>query len=178
VVHPYNDWRIIAGQSTCAKELIEQVNDLDMIIAPVGGGGLLSGTALSAKYFGNRIRVLGAEPRNADDAYRSLISGVRQESIDPRTVADGLLTSLGELTFSVIKQHVEAILTVTEENIVAGMRHLWERLKQVVEPSGAVPFAALLEHREEIAGRRIGVILSGGNVDLENLPWQTPRQPI
>ena len=171
LVHPFNDLRVIAGQATAAMELLEDVPGLDLVLAPVGGGGLLSGTALAAHHFAPDTRVVGAEPVAADDAYRSLESGRIQPSIEPRTIADGLLTSLGELTFAVIRELVERIVTVSEESIVAAMRLVWERMKIVIEPSAAVPVAALLEEKLEVQGRRLGIILSGGNVDLDHLPW-------
>ncbi|GAP44589.1 threonine dehydratase [Lentimicrobium saccharophilum] len=172
-IHPYNDLRIIAGQATAAKEMIEEVNDLDLIMAPVGGGGLLSGTALSARYFGKHIRVIAAEPAGADDAFRSFTSGTFIPSVDPRTIADGLRTSLGSLTFPIIMENVDDIVTVSEEGIIEAMRLIWERMKIIVEPSSAVPLAAIIENKLNISGKRTGIILSGGNVDLENLPFKT-----
>lgn len=171
LVHPYNDLRIIAGQATVAKELLEDVPDLDLLLAPVGGGGLLAGTALAAAYFSPSARVMGAEPAGADDAARSLAAGEILPSVAPRTIADGLLGSLGDLTFPVIRRLVERIATVDDEEIVSAMRLVWERMKIVVEPSAAVPVAALLAGGLDVAGRRVGVILSGGNVDLTRLPW-------
>jgi len=170
-IHPYNNPGIIAGQGTCALELLEQVSDLDMVIAPVGGGGLLSGTALSCHYLRPEIRVIAGEPKGADDAFRSLRDGRIYPSENPRTVADGLRTSLGTLTFPIIRRHVERIVTVEEDSIVAAMRHIWERMKILVEPSAAVPFAAILEEGFDARGKRIGIVLSGGNVDLDTLPW-------
>ncbi len=170
-VHPYNDPNVIAGQGTAALELLQDVPDLDVVMAPVGGGGLLSGTAIAAAGLSPRTRVVGAEPAAADDACRSLKEGRIVPSVDPRTVADGLLTSLGTLTFAAIRKHVAEIVTVSEEAIVAAMRQVWERMKIVIEPSSAVPVAALLEGAWEAAGQRIGVILTGGNVDLDELPW-------
>ncbi|MCB9231683.1 MAG: pyridoxal-phosphate dependent enzyme [Bacteroidia bacterium] len=170
-VHPFNDYRIIAGQATAAYELIGEVPGLDIIMAPVGGGGLLSGTALSTYYFSPGSQVIAAEPAGADDAKRSLIRGHIVPSEHPKTIADGLLTSLGEKTFEIIRTYVNEILTVTEENIIRAMRLHWERMKIVVEPSGAVPLGALLERKSDWEGKRIGVIISGGNVDLNNLPW-------
>jgi threonine dehydratase len=172
MIHPFNDRRIIAGQGTAALELIEQIESLDMLVAPVGGGGLLSGTALAAHHFAPEIEVWGAEPKEADDAFRSLQSGEIQPSAAPKTIADGLLTSLGELTFGVISRHAQGIVTVTEEEIVETMRTFWERMKMLIEPSAAVPVAALASGRLEAEGKRIGVILSGGNLDLDRLPWQ------
>ncbi len=173
VVHPYNDYRVIAGQGTAALELLEEVPDLDVIIAPVGGGGLLSGTAIAAKGLSPNIRVLGAEPEMADDAYRSLQAGRILPSENPRTIADGLLTSLGTLTFTIIQQHVDQVVTVSEAGIIAAMKFVWERAKIVIEPSAAVPVGLLWERKLDLSGLRVGVILSGGNVDLERLPWQT-----
>jgi len=170
-VHPYNDYRVIAGQGTAALELLEDVPALDVVMAPVGGGGLLSGTSLLVSELSPTTRVIGAEPEGADDAYRSLQEGRIIPSIDPKTVADGLLTSLGDLTFPIIQAHVQQILTVGEEAIIAAMRHVWERMKIVIEPSAAVPVGALLESKIDLTGERIGVILSGGNVDLDRLPW-------
>jgi threonine dehydratase len=172
-VHPYNDWRIIAGQGTCALELLEQATDLDVVMTPVGGGGLLSGTALCVAGARPGARVIAAEPTGADDAARSLAAGEIIPSVDPDTVCDGLLTSLGDKTFSVIREHVEAIWTVTDEEVIAAMRLIWERLKIVVEPSACVTLAAVLARPEEVAGKRIGLVLSGGNVDLDRLPWMT-----
>jgi threonine dehydratase len=171
LVHPFDDPRIIAGQATAAKELIEDVGGLDLILAPVGGGGLASGTALAAHHFSPATAVVAAEPAGADDAWRSLRAGSVQPSIRPNTIADGLLTQLSELTFSVIRRHLQAIVTVDEEAIVEAMRWVWERMKIVVEPSAAVPVAAVMDGRVEVAGKRVGILLSGGNVDLSQLPW-------
>jgi threonine dehydratase len=170
-IHPYNNPGIIAGQGTCALELLEQVSDLDLVMAPVGGGGLLSGTALSCHYLRPDVRVIAGEPKGADDAFRSLRDGRIYPSENPQTVADGLRTSLGTLTFPIIRRYVERIVTVEEESIVAAMRHVWERMKVLIEPSAAVPLAAILEGGIETGGKRIGIILSGGNVDLDSLPW-------
>ncbi|MEI6889140.1 MAG: pyridoxal-phosphate dependent enzyme [Bacteroidales bacterium] len=170
-IHPYNDTRIIAGQATAALELIEEIPGLDIILAPVGGGGLLSGTALSAYYFDPSAQVIAAEPEQADDAFRSFVSGTLIPSVKPETIADGLRTSLGSLTFPIIRKHVNAIVTVSEESIVRAMMFIWERMKIIVEPSSAVPFAAIMENKINVKGKRIGLIFSGGNVDLNNLPW-------
>jgi threonine dehydratase len=170
-VHPYNDPRIIAGQGTAALELVEDVGCLDVVLAPCGGGGLLSGTAVAVTELLPRARVIGAEPAGADDARRSLEAGVIVPSISPRTIADALLTSLGELTFAVISDRVERIITASDEAIVSTMRLVWERMKIVIEPSSAVPLAALRESGLDVAGKRVGIIISGGNVDLERLPW-------
>lgn len=171
-VHPYNNYRVIAGQGTAALELLEEVPDLDVILTPVGGGGLLSGTAIAAKEISPRIRVIAAEPECADDAYRSLQAGKIIPSEHPKTIADGLLTSLGTLTFPIIQKRVEQIVTVSEVGIIAAMKFVWERAKIVIEPSSAVPVGLLWEHRIDLSGLRVGIILSGGNVDLEKLPWQ------
>lgn len=172
-IHPYNNYSIIAGQATAALEIIQDLGSTDFILAPVGGGGLLSGTALSAHYFGKNIQVIGCEPKGADDAYRSLKEGRILPSVQPRTIADGLLTSLGTRTFPIIKEFVSEILTVSEENILLAMRLIWERMKIVAEPSAAVPLAAVLEHPTIFKGKRVAIILSGGNVDLERLPFSS-----
>jgi threonine dehydratase len=172
VVHPYDDERVIAGQGTAALELCDEVPDLDVVIAPVGGGGLLSGTALAVRGVSPGTCVLGAEPEMADDAFRSMQAGRIIPSAYPETVADGLRTSLGELTFPIIQQYVDAIVTVSEADIIAAMRLTWERMKLLIEPSAAVPLAAILSGRAVPAGKRVGIILSGGNVDLDTLPWR------
>jgi threonine dehydratase len=169
MVHPYNDERVMAGAGTAAKELIEEVGELDMVLAPVGGGGLLSGTAVSVKQLCPKAVLWGVEPAGADDAYRSMQAGKLIPQLDPCTVADGLRTSLGEKTFAVIVSRVDDIVLVSEAEIVSSMRFLWERMKTVVEPSGAVSLVPLLQRRlPEYAGRslKVGVIISGGNVDL------------
>lgn len=172
VVHPYNDERVIAGQGTAALELLEEVPNLDVIIAPVGGGGLLSGTAIAATEIKHDIRVIAGEPEMADDAYRSIELGRIVPSVKPKTVADGLLTSLGALTFPIIQQRVEQIVTVSERGIIDAMRFVWERVKIIIEPSAAVAVAVLWEKKIDLRGLNVGVILSGGNVDFEKLPWQ------
>jgi threonine dehydratase len=172
VVHPYNDERVIAGQGTATLELLEDVPDLDVIIAPVGGGGLLSGTAIAATELRKGIRVIAGEPELADDAYRSIQSGQILPSLKPQTIADGLLTSLGNLTFPVIQERVERIVTVSEQGIIESMKFIWERAKIVIEPSAAVAVAVLWERKVDLSRLRVGVILSGGNVDLNKLPWQ------
>jgi threonine dehydratase len=173
VVHPYNDERVIVGQGTAALELMENVPDLDVIIVPVGGGGLLSGTSIAAREVKNGIRVIAGEPEMADDAYRSLQSGAILPSIKPTTIADGLLTSLGTLTFPIIQQRVERIVTVSERGIIDAMKFVWERVKIIIEPSAAVAVAVLWEKKIDLRGLNVGVILSGGNVNLEKLPWQS-----
>ena len=173
VVHPYNDERVIAGQGTAVLELLEEIPGLDVIIAPVGGGGLLSGISIAATEMKRGIRVIGAEPEMADDAYRSLQAGVIIPSVKPQTIADGLLTSLGTLTFPTIQQHVEQIVTVSEQGIMDCMRFVWERLKIIIEPSAAVAVGVLWERKINLIGLKVGIILSGGNVDLERLPWHS-----
>jgi threonine dehydratase len=170
-VHPYDNERVIAGQGTAALELLDSVPDLDVIIAPVGGGGLLSGTAIAATETKPGIRVIAGEPEIADDAYRSLKEGKIQPSDNPKTIADGLLTSLGKLTFPIIKERVEQIVTVSEQGIIDSMRFIWERAKIVIEPSAAGAVAVLWEKKIDFTGLKVGVILSGGNVDLGKLPW-------
>ena len=170
-VHPYNNGKVIAGQGTAALELCAEVPDLNVILAPVGGGGMISGTALTAAACSAGTVVVAAEPKAADDAYRSLQAGMILPANDPNTVADGLRTSLGELTFAIMRSHVAQVVTVSEDSIVAAMHYVWERMKIVVEPSSAVPIAALLDGGLDLAGQRIGVILTGGNVDLLRLPW-------
>jgi threonine dehydratase len=174
-IHPYDNERIIAGQGTAALELLEDAPDLDVVMTPVGGGGLLAGTALAVKSVSPDIRVLAGEPAGADDAARSLAAGRILPSVNPDTVADGLLTSLGKRNFPIITEHVEAIWTVGDPEIIAAMRLLWERMKIIVEPSAAVCLAAVLDRPADVAGLRIGIILSGGNVDLERLPWPNPK---
>lgn len=171
LIHPYDDLAVMAGQGTAAAELLASIPDLDLILCPVGGGGLLSGTAVAAKTLKPSVRVVGVEPAGADDAARSFREGRILPSIKPDTIADGLRSSLGERPFAEIRRRVDDITTVSDELIIAAMRRIWEVMKIVVEPSGAVPYAALLTGRAELRGRRIGVILSGGNLDLERLPW-------
>jgi threonine dehydratase len=170
-IHPYNDYRIIAGQATAAMELLEDVPDLDVVMAPVGGGGLLSGTALVSHYLSPAAMVIAGEPLGASDAYRSFYSGHFVPSENPVTIADGLLTSLGTLTFPIITKYVKRIITVREESIVLAMKTVWERMKIIIEPSSAVPLAAILENRVDFEGLKVGIIISGGNVNLEKLPW-------
>lgn len=170
-IHAYDDLRVMAGQGTLALELLEDVPDLDVILAPVGGGGQLSGVAVAAKAVRPTIQVIGVEPTQADDAARSLKAGHIIPSTNPTTIADGLLTSLSERTFAEIRQHVDDIVTVSEQGIVSAMRRIWEIMKLVVEPSGAVPYSAVLEERVDVKQKRVGIVLSGGNLDLDKLPW-------
>jgi threonine dehydratase len=172
VVHPYNDERVMAGQGTAALELLEEIPDLEVIIAPVGGGGLLSGTCIAATELKKGIRILAGEPEMADDAYRSVQAGEILPSVKPKTIADGLLTSLGALTFPIIQARVEQVVTVSEQASIDSMKFVWERVKIIIEPSAAVAVGVLWEKKIDLAGLKVGVILSGGNVDLEKLPWQ------
>ena len=170
-LHPFNDYRIIRGQATAALEILDQVEDLDYIIPPVGGGGLSSGTALTTHYVSPKTKVICAEPEGANDAFRSLKDGKIYPSVNPKTIADGLLTSLGDKTFDLIQKYVSEIITVKEESIIQAMRTVWERMKIVIEPSSAVTLAAVMENKEKFAGKRVCLIFTGGNVDLDKLPW-------
>jgi threonine dehydratase len=171
LIHPYNDVRVMAGQGTAALELLEDAPGLDIVMCPVGGGGLVSGTAVAAKGVKPGIRVVGVEPSGADDAYRSFKSGKLVTDGTAHTIADGLRGRLGDKTFPEIRAHVDDIVTVSEDSIVQAMRALWETLKVVVEPSAAVPYAAIVERKLDVAGKRVGIILTGGNLDLDSLPW-------
>lgn len=171
LIHPYNNERVIAGQGTAAVELLEEVPDLDIIIAPVSGGGLLSGTAIASRSLRPSIRVVGAEPKNADDAYRSLAAGTIEPAAKTVTIADGLRATLCPLTFSILRERVDEIALLTEEEILSSMKLLWERLKLIVEPSGAVSAGIVLERKIRVEGKRVGIILSGGNLDLDHLPF-------
>ncbi len=169
LIHPFDNWDVIAGQGTAAWELLDQAGPLDVVVCPVGGGGLLAGTCVAVKGRSSSTRVIGAEPRAADDALRSLISGRIEPSHDPRTVADGLRTSLGERPFSVIRGQVDAIVTATEPEILDAMRFVWERFKMIIEPSCAVPVAPILNRQLPVEGLKVGIIITGGNVDLDPL---------
>lgn len=171
LIHPFNDARVIAGQGTATLELLREVPDVDAVIAPVSGGGLLSGTALASKGLRDGVEVFGAEPEQAADAYESLRQRRRITDMTPNTICDGLRAHLGPLTYEILSQNCEAILLASETEIAAAMRLVWERLKQAIEPSAAVPLAAILRHPDRFRGRRVGVILSGGNADLDALPW-------
>lgn len=170
-IPPFNHQDIIAGQSTASQELLEEIHDLDAIFAPVGGGGLLAGTALAAHRFSPRTKVYAGEPEGADDAYRSFYSGERVTELQAETISDGLRTCLGVLNFPIIQDLVSDIITVSDQETIEAMRLIYERLKIVIEPSCAVPFAAILQQKERFAGQKIGIILSGGNVDLAKLPF-------
>jgi len=170
-IHPYDDARVIAGQGTIALELLEEIADLDWLLLPVGGGGLASGVAVAAKAMRPGIRLIGVEPSGADDAQRSLASGVLAPPPQAATIADGLRGALSARTFELIRRHVDAIITVDDEAIVQAMRTLWQHLKIIVEASSAVPYAALYQQRLDVRNARVGIILTGGNVDLDKLPW-------
>ena len=170
-IHPYNNFAVIAGQGTAVKEMLEDETHFDIVLVPVGGGGLLAGSALSIKHLSPRTKLIACEPEGADDARRSFLKGEIIPSINPQTIADGLLTSLGERNFAIIKEHVDDIVTVSEESIIQAMRMVWERMKIVIEPSSAVPLAAILEEKVDAQDQKVGIIVSGGNLDLENLPF-------
>lgn len=170
-IHPSNNDDVIYGQGTAAMELLVDYPDLDFIFTPVGGGGLIAGTALAAKYFSTKCKVIGAEPKNVDDAYRSLQSGKIEFNHEGNTIADGLRTFLGDRNFPIIKENVDRIIRVDEEEIVGAMKLIWERMKIIIEPSSAVAFAALLKEKENFKNKNVGIIISGGNVDLQNLPF-------
>ena len=170
-IHPSNDNNVILGQGTACKELIEEHNDLEYVLTPVGGGGLIAGSALAAKYFSENCKVIGAEPFEADDAYRSLISGKIETNNTTNTIADGLKTQLGDKNFPIIQKEVHSIIRITEKEIIESMKIIWERLKIVCESSCALPLAAVIKNKEFFRDRKIGIIISGGNVDLNNLPF-------
>ena len=170
-VHPYNDPRVIAGQATCSKELLEQVSDLDAVIAPIGGGGMVSGTCLTLSNVAPEIKIYAAEPLNADDAARSFRAGHIIADDAPDTIADGLKVPLKDLTWHFVSNHVSDIFTATEAEIVDAMKLIWKTMKIVIEPSSAVPLATIIKNPDVFRGKRVGVILTGGNVDLDNLPW-------
>ncbi len=170
-VHPYNDPRVIAGQATCSRELLDQVAGLDAIIAPIGGGGMISGTCLTVSSIAPGVAIYAAEPKNADDAYRSFKAGQIIADDAPETVADGLKVPLKDLTWHFVSTHVTDVFTATEDEIIDAMKLTWKRMKIVMEPSCAVPLATILANPEVFRGRRIGVVITGGNVDLDNLPW-------
>jgi threonine dehydratase len=171
LVHPYDNFDVICGQGTASLELLIEKNDLDIVIAPIGGGGLMSGTATCVKGINNRIQVIGAEPLNANDAYISFTTGILTPSVNPQTIADGLLTSLSELTFSIIKENVDKVYTATEQSIIDCMLLIWERMKIIIEPSSATVLAIVKENPDVFRGKKTGLILSGGNVDFRKLPF-------
>ncbi|NLA50219.1 MAG: pyridoxal-phosphate dependent enzyme, partial [Bacteroidales bacterium] len=168
MIHPYDNFNVICGQGTAALELMNEISDLDIIVAPVGGGGLMSGTSTAARALGKNIKIAAAEPLNANDAWKSFTTGVLSPSVNPQTVADGLLTSLSELTFSIIRNNVDQILTVSEEAIIECMMLIWERMKIIAEPSAATVLAAVKENPGFFKGKRTGLIISGGNVDFRS----------
>jgi threonine dehydratase len=170
-IHPFNNFDVIAGQGTAALEFLEDYPDLEIILTPLGGGGLLSGTAIFCKESNYQTKVIGVEPKGADDAYRSLKAGKILPSINPQTIADGLLTSLGDRTFKVIRKYVDDIILVSEEAIVEAMKMVWERMKIIIEPSSAVPLAGILEHKKMFINKKTGIIVTGGNVDINKLPF-------
>ncbi len=170
-IHPSNNMDVIVGQSTATRELLKEYPDLDIVITPVGGGGLIAGTALAASCFGKDCKVYGGEPAGADDAYRSMISGKIETNITTNTIADGLISMLGDINFPIIRKHVEKIILVSEEEIIDSMKLIFERMKIIIEPSSAVAVAAMLKNKKEFSSKKIGVILSGGNVDLGRLPF-------
>ena len=174
-VHPYNDPRVIAGQGTCSKELMEQTDGLDAVVAPIGGGGMVSGTCLTLSNLAPEVKIFAAEPEQADDAARSFRAGHIIADDAPETVADGLKVPLKELTWHFVSNHVSDILTASEQEIVDAMRLIWARMKIVMEPSSAVPMATILKNRDVFAGKRVGIIITGGNVDLGKLPWSILR---
>ena len=171
LIHPYDNFNVICGQGTAALELLEEKNDLDVIIAPIGGGGLMSGTSACTRGISDKIAVIGAEPLNANDAWKSFKTGILTPSVNPLTIADGLLTSLSELTFSVIRKNVNDIFTVQEESIISSMKLVWERMKIIIEPSSATVLAVIKENPGFFKGKKVGLIISGGNVDLKKLPF-------
>ena len=171
VVHPYNDERIIAGQGTCAKELLEDYPEIQIIVSPVSGGGLLSGTLISAKEINGQVSVYGAEPVEANDAFRSLQNGEILPNETINTICDGLRAQIGTITFPIIQKHVKEIITLSEEEILNSMKMIWERLKIIVEPSCSISLAAIIKNKDKFSGKNVGLIMSGGNVDLNQIPW-------
>ncbi len=172
LVHPYNDYRVIAGQGTAALELLEDHPDLDIVMTPLGGGGLLSGTAIAAKGVNPKIMVIGAEPAGADDGYRGFKSGQMVTAATPDTICDGLRSLLGDKSFAAIRRHVDDVVLASEAGVMQAMRQTWEVMKIVVEPSGCTPLGAILDGNLDVKGKRVGIVLTGGNVDLDKLPWQ------
>jgi threonine dehydratase len=170
-VHPYNDPRVIAGQATCSRELMEQTDGLDIVVAPIGGGGMISGTCLTLSRLAPEVQIIAAEPEQADDAYRSFKAGYIIADDAPNTIADGLKVPLKDLTWHFVSHHVTDILTASEDEIIAAMKLTWQRMKIVIEASCAVPLATIINNKDRFAGKRVGVIITGGNVDLDTLPW-------
>ena len=170
-IHPSNDLDVILGQGTASKELIEKYGSFDHILVPIGGGGLIAGSALAAKYFGDNCTVIGTEPFEVDDAYRSLISGKIETNITTNTIADGLRTQLGDKNFPIILNEVKKIIRITEDEIIDSMKLIWQRLKIICEPSCSLPLAGIIKNKDEFKGKKIGVVITGGNIDLDNLPF-------
>ncbi len=170
-IHPYDNFDVIAGNGTIGLEILEDVKDLDYVIVPIGGGGLMSGVSITIKNLSPETKIIGAEPQGADDAYRSLIENRIIPSLNPNTIADGLLTSLSDLTFEIIRHNVDEIITVSDEFIIKAMRLIWERMKIIVEPSAAITLGVLLSNKINLENKKIALVLSGGNVDLSKLPW-------
>lgn len=170
-IHPYDNYTIIAGQATCAKEIFEEITDLDYLISPVGGAGLASGSCLSASYFSPNTKVIGAEPSGADDAFRSLRDKTIYPSVNPKTICDGLLTQLCDKTYSILSQNINEIITVDDNTTIEAMKIIWERMKIVVEPSSAITLGAVMKKQNMFSRKKVALILSGGNVDLDKLPW-------
>ena len=175
-VHPYNDPRVIAGQGTCAREFMEQTDGLDVVMAPIGGGGMISGTCLTLSNQAPETQIIAAEPEQADDAYRSFKAGYIIADDAPKTIADGLLVPLKDLTWHFVSNHVSDILTASEDEIINAMKLTWKHLRVVMEASSSVPLATILKNKERFAGKRVGIIITGGNVDLDHLPWLTQRE--
>lgn len=170
-MHPYNDPRVIAGQGTCSRELMEQTDGLDMVVAPIGGGGMISGTCLTLSHLAPEVQIIAAEPEQADDAARSFRAGHIIADDAPDTIADGLKVPLKDLTWHFVSNHVSDVLTASEDQIVGAMKLTWKRMKIVMEASSAVPLATILANKDRFAGKRVGIIITGGNVDLDALPW-------
>jgi threonine dehydratase len=170
-VHPYNDPRVIAGQGTCSKEFMEQTSGLDMVVAPIGGGGMISGTCLTLSTLAPETKIIAAEPEQADDAYRSFKAGYIIADDAPKTIADGLLVPLKDRTWHFVSNHVSDIFTASEQEIIDAMKLTWKHLRVVMEPSSAVPLATVLKNPDAFKGKRVGIIITGGNVDLDKLPW-------
>ena len=173
MIHPFTDPRVIAGQGTAARELLAEVPDLDVLVTPVGGGGLIGGTSIAARAIEPGIRLFAAEPEGAADAAESMRAGERRVDIEPHTISDGLRATIGAINFDLLREFGVEVLTVSDAETTAAMRLMWERLKIIVEPSSAVPLAAILRHRDRFAGARVGVVVTGGNVDLDDLPWKS-----
>ena len=171
LVHPFEDYRIVVGQATASKELIEEIPDLDIVVCPIGGGGLAAGSCLSMEYFSPKTQVIGTEPEAVNDAYLSLQKGQVDPGNPQPTIADGLRTTIGEKTFGIIRERMESVLTVSENEMIEAMKTVWERMKILIEPSSAVPIAAVFKHKEQFQNKQVGIIITGGNVDLKNLPF-------